>query len=116
MPEKIDMKEFYIALINFTSGILYPLALGLLIPVFMYTLVLEKEEKLLQMMKMNGLKMTNYWIVYLIFNMTYSLVTMTVFMLFGLYISNLSFFTETNPSIMVIFISYIFHCSARYLL
>ena len=104
MPEKVDMKEIYLALINFTGATLYPLALGLLIPVFMYTLVLEKEEKLLEMMKMNGLKMRNYWLVYFLFNMVYSLVTITLFMLFGYFFSGLSFFTETNPIIIVIYL------------
>ena len=92
MPEKIDMKEFYIALINFTSGILYPLALGLLIPVFMYTLVLEKEEKLLQMMKMNGMKISSYWFVYFIFNFVLSLLTNTIFVLLGFFITKMRFF------------------------
>lgn len=29
----------------------------------MYSIVLEKEDKLIEMMKMNGLSMTNYWSV-----------------------------------------------------
>ena len=32
----------------------------------MYSIVLEKEEKLIEMMKMNGLKMINYWAVILL--------------------------------------------------
>ena len=41
-------------LLSVTGATLYPLALSLLLPIFMYTIVLEKEEKILEMMKMNG--------------------------------------------------------------
>jgi hypothetical protein len=29
----------------------------------MYSIVLEKEERLIEMMKMNGMKIINYWAV-----------------------------------------------------
>jgi hypothetical protein len=48
---------------------MYPLALSLNLPIFLYILVLEKENKLVNMMKMNGLKIYNYWIVNIIFFM-----------------------------------------------
>ena len=51
------------SIINLAGGSLYPLSLSLLLPVFMYSLVLEKEDKLIEMMKMNGLKIVNYWTV-----------------------------------------------------
>lgn len=70
-------------IINLAGASLYPLSLSLLLPVYMYTIVLEKEERLIEMMKMNGMKILNYWIVnYLFFFMLY-FVTITIFMLFG---------------------------------
>ena len=46
MPQNVNSREFYHALISLAGSTLYPIALGLLIPVFMYTIVLEKEERL----------------------------------------------------------------------
>ena len=60
---------FYEALLSFSSTSLFPISLSLLFPVFMYALCIEKEEKLLEMMKMNGLRIGYYWMVifYIIF-------------------------------------------------
>jgi len=55
-------------MLNLLGASLYPLALSLLMPVFMYSLVLEKEEKLQELMKMNGMKMLTYWLVTFLFN------------------------------------------------
>jgi len=55
MPMTDTNENFLMKVINITGASLYPLALGLLLPVFMYSIVLEKEERILEMMKMNGL-------------------------------------------------------------
>jgi len=45
-----------------------PLALGFLLPVFVFTIVVEKQERLIEMMKIMGLSMTSYWVItYLLF-------------------------------------------------
>ena len=75
---------------------LYPLGLSLLLPLFLYMIVSEKEEKLLEIMKMNGLNIKYYWISTFIFNFLISMVTFMVFYLFGFYVIGLSFFTETS--------------------
>lgn len=59
-------------------------------------MVLEKEERLIEMMKMNGMRIINYWIVNYLFFFFMYFITATVFMLFGYFILGLSFFTETN--------------------
>lgn len=69
-----------------TGAYLYPLALSLLLPIFIYTMVLEKEEKLLDMMKMNGLKMKNYWTVNIIFFLLITFITFLIFFIFGCFI------------------------------
>ena len=51
------------ALLNIAGGSLYPISLSMLLPVFLYAIVLEKEEKLIEMMKMNGMRIINYWLV-----------------------------------------------------
>ena len=43
MPFQRDSSEFVQRLINVTGATFYPLAISLLLPLFMYTIVLEKE-------------------------------------------------------------------------
>ena len=54
MPIIGSDKGYILGIIGLAGACLYPIALGLLLPIFMYVIVLEKEEKLLEMMKMNG--------------------------------------------------------------
>ena len=72
---------------------LYPLALSLLMPVFMYSIVMEKEERLIEIMKMNGLKMGNYWIMNYLFNLMIYTIAASVFFIFGYTTTDLPFFT-----------------------
>lgn len=44
------------------GGILYPLGISFLLPIFVVTLVREKENKIAVMMKMNGLKISVYYL------------------------------------------------------
>jgi hypothetical protein len=46
MPIMIDEKLELMRLLNILGATLFPLSLSLLLPVFMYAIVLEKEEKL----------------------------------------------------------------------
>ena len=68
MPVIGEDKGFILRIISVTGASLYPLALSLLLPIFMYVIVLEKEEKLLEMMKMNGMRMREYWLMTFIFS------------------------------------------------
>ena len=70
-------------LINTVATIIFPLSLSLLLPVFLYLIVLEKEEKLIQMMRMNGMSMLSYWAINFLYNLVISLATNLVFYLFG---------------------------------
>ena len=66
----------------------------------MYSLVLEKEKRLLENMKINGLNLANYWIVNLIFNYCYYFVTMVLFYGFGNYVFTMIVFRKTHPFII----------------
>jgi hypothetical protein len=78
--------------ISMTGSTLFPFCLSLLLPIFMYIIVHEKEEKLIIMMRMNGLKMSNYWLVTYFFSVILSVVTFSVFYLAGYYVFELLFF------------------------
>ena len=105
MPMKDQDKGWLLKIINITGASLYPLALSLLLPVFMYAMVLEKEERILAMMKMNGMKMMTYWTVNYLFNFTIFCIMAITFLLFGYHILKLSFFTSTDPLLLVNFMN-----------
>ncbi|EGR31530.1 hypothetical protein IMG5_107500 [Ichthyophthirius multifiliis] len=79
LPKGEFQKPLAQQLITIVGGTLYPLALSLLCPIFMYLIVLEKEEKLLNMMKMNGLKMKYYWTINFLFFLLMTFLTFSFF-------------------------------------
>jgi ABC-type multidrug transport system ATPase subunit len=102
MPIQLEAKAELDRLLNILGASLYPIALSLLLPVFMYSIVLEKEEKLQDFMKMNGMKIINYWVVGFCFNFAIYSITVFIFMIFGLVIVQLQFFSETSPAILIL--------------
>jgi len=73
---------------------LLPWCFSFLLPVYLFELVYEKQEKLLEMMKMFGMKMPLYWSVIFLYNYVfYSLIVLICFII-GLAFQ-ISFFLET---------------------
>lgn len=105
MPLVGEDSGYIMRTISVIGASLYPLALSLLLPIFMYTIVLEKEEKLLEMMKMNGMRMQVYWAVTYLFFFLVSFLTFSVFYLFGYFVLDLDFFVDTG--FLVIFTIFI---------
>lgn len=95
-------KGFIDNIINTISALIFPIALSLLFPVMLYGLVLEKEERLLQMMKMNGMKISNYWLVYFIFNFILCTITNIVFFFLGAFALKTEFFLSTSPGLLIL--------------
>jgi hypothetical protein len=83
MPFNEEGGVFVEMLINTVATIIFPLSLSLLLPVFLYLTVLEKEERLIQMMRMNGMGMLNYWSINFLYNLIISILTNLVFYLYG---------------------------------
>ena len=102
MPFSGEGSIFIDMLINTIATIVFPLALSLLLPVFLYLVVLEKEEKLIQMMRMNGMSIINYWFINFLYNFLISLATNIVFYLFGYIFLDMSFFHNTSPLVLAI--------------
>lgn len=108
MPIKLDDNEENIQrIINLAGSTFYPMAISLLMPLFMYAIVLEKENKLIEIMKINGLKMRYYWLSNLIFNYTLYSITIIIFVLVGSVGLKLTMFTSTHPFLLFLtFISW----------
>lgn len=102
MPFVSRNTVFVDLLVNTVTTILFPVSLSLLLPVFLYLVVLEKEEKLIQMMRMNGMKMRNYWLVSFTFNLAISLTTNLVFFLFGYFFMESAFFHQTGKDVLLL--------------
>lgn len=102
MPIQVQAKAELDRLLNIMGASLYPIALSLLLPVFMYGVVLEKEEKLQDFMKMNGMKIANYWFVSFCFNFCIYAVTVIIFMIFGLLVVKLQFFYQTSAAVLIL--------------
>ncbi len=81
---------------------IYPVCLCMCMPVFIYQIVLEKETRLLESMKINGMKMKNYWIVNFFFNLGFYSITILLFLFFGISVLKLKFFESTNLMLMFI--------------
>ncbi len=96
MPITGNTSQFIEMLINIICTILFPLSLSLGLPVMLYNLVLEKETKIVQMMRMNGMGMFFYWLVVVMFYILLSLLTVGVFYLYGYYVMANTFFVVTS--------------------
>lgn len=81
---------------------LIPFALTFLIPVFMHTIVLEKENRVREMMKMMGLGMPTYWIINYLFD--YVLYSMVLFLFIILeYIVKVRMVTQSRYLLFLVF-------------
>jgi len=100
MPFKPKIRAEAEKAINCLGDVVYPVLTALSLPIFMYNIVLEKENKLIQNMKINGMNMSNYWFVTAIFNFAMYAIFVSCYYGFGKFVSGLSFFTESNPTIM----------------
>ena len=104
MPISLDDNEENIQRILNVAGIIfYPMSVCLLMPLFMYNIVIEKERQLIEIMRINGLKIRNYWISYFIYNYLLYVITIIFFILAGTYLFGLNLFVET--SFLLIFLT-----------
>lgn len=68
----------------------------------MFTIIQEKEERIREMMKMNGMKMRAYWFSVVAFNLAVYAATSLVFWSFGFFVLSLEFFWNSNALPLVI--------------
>jgi hypothetical protein len=102
MPMTPSFEEDIKKVISLISLAVLPLTLCLMLPVFLQNIVMEKEQKLIESMKMNGLRMVNYWIINFVFDYVFYTVTLIVFVLFGIYVVQMEILTSTSPLLLLI--------------
>ena len=79
MPFKPSLDTEIERLINIMGLAIFPSCLAIALPVFIYNIVLEKETKLLETMKINGMRMNYYWFVNYVFDLTVFLITAGIY-------------------------------------
>ena len=100
MPENSSTAIAF-AVGSIVGSILYPFAVSFLLPIYVITLVREKEERILIMMKMNGLKQWVYIMTEYIHFYILHILTSFVFIITGV-ICQLEFFTQTDPGVYIL--------------
>jgi len=60
MPWKPNLRKEAEKFVNVIGNLVFPALVSMSLPSFLYILVLEKEMRLVQNMKINGLQMWNY--------------------------------------------------------
>ncbi|KAJ3163136.1 hypothetical protein HDU86_002305 [Geranomyces michiganensis] len=81
--------------------VLYPFALSFLLPIFVLSLVREKESRVLMMMRMNGLKSSVYYTSHFVTFFLLYLISAGVFLAAG-YAARLDMFVKTDFTVLVI--------------
>ncbi|KAM9979550.1 hypothetical protein ACTFIY_008779 [Dictyostelium cf. discoideum] len=93
-PYYYKSQQFDIA--SLLGGSFFPFALSFVLPLFMYSIVYEKQEKLRDLSLMMGLKMRNYWIMTFIFNfLTYVVIVSVITLICSA--AKVSLFVKGSP-------------------
>ena len=82
--------------------IVMPLSLCMGFPVFLLAIVNEKEKRLIEVMKINGMKMSNYWIVNYFFYYIFYFLIMSVYLFFGKFMFKFQVFTNTSLTLLFV--------------
>ena len=84
-----------------TSGI-YPISLSLLIPLFVYNIVHDKENKIFHLLRINGVKMRYYWISNFMLNYFIYIIIALFYVLFEAIFSGLKILRNTSPILIIL--------------
>ncbi|KAI9224622.1 hypothetical protein BC828DRAFT_402117 [Blastocladiella britannica] len=84
----------------FIGRILYPFGISFLLPIFVITLVKEKEDRIQVMMVMNGLKLRTYYMAHALHFYSLHILSTVVFLVTGIAFQ-LQFFTQTALAVLV---------------
>ena len=71
-------------------------------PIFLFNIVNEKEKRLIEIMKINGMKMMNYWITTFLFDYVFFATIVGFFWFNGRYIFNMLLFRNTSTYVLLV--------------
>ena len=99
------IEALLVAIQHIISSGVFPSAMSIIFPVFMYIIALERHQKLKSIMQMHGLKESYYWLVTILNNYLLFLVVYFSFYFVGRYLLEIDVFSATSPALMVVCIS-----------
>eukprot|EP01100_Stratorugosa_tubuloviscum_P008759 TRINITY_DN3648_c0_g3_i1.p1 TRINITY_DN3648_c0_g3~~TRINITY_DN3648_c0_g3_i1.p1 ORF type:complete len:851 (-),score=271.54 TRINITY_DN3648_c0_g3_i1:91-2613(-) len=86
---------------SIVATLLYPFAVSFLLPVYAYAIVLEKQDRLREMMKMMGMQMHAFWFVNYVFDFFLYLIVFIALAVISLAF-RVRFFTQTSPILLIL--------------
>ncbi|OZJ06092.1 hypothetical protein BZG36_01131 [Bifiguratus adelaidae] len=100
------MPDYYSSQVNIpiatlAGRVLYPFGVSFLLPIFVIILVREKEERILVMMKMNGLKVRTYYMTHYLHFYSLHVLSTLVFIIAG-FACQMELFTRTQPGVYLL--------------
>ena len=101
MPFTAQIDKEVQKVINFIGVNVFPVCMALSLPIFLHHLVMEKQLRLVEIMKINGLKMRNYWIVNSVVCFCFFTATATFTFVFGKYVFAFDFYKDTHVMFFV---------------
>lgn len=98
-----DYTEKFVEAIYYLIGsTMFPSAVGMVLPLFMYLTVLEKSSRVKHAMQMHGLRELHYWISNVATNYLFFLCIYFSFYLTGRYVFEMAVFIKTSSHILVV--------------
>jgi len=96
-----DVNEKFLESIYYIVGSgIFPMAMGLTLPIFMHLTVTERHTKVKSIMQMHGLKEVNYWLVNIFTSFLQYLMIYFGFYFSGRYLFDMKVFISTSPELM----------------
>ena len=103
--DQVDFKSYIDRLMIVIGKAVLPLCLAMGMPVFLLNIVSEKEKRLIENMKINGMNMTYYWVSTYVFNYLFYLGVILVYFIFGKYVFQLTLFANTDSKIILVILN-----------
>ncbi|KAG0345236.1 hypothetical protein BG004_003854 [Podila humilis] len=100
MPQLFSTKA-EIPIASMVGRILYPFGVSFLLPIFVITLVKEKEDRILVMMRMSGLKSFTYYVAHYIHFYILHIISSIMFIIAGVAF-RMPFFTKVDPGVFIL--------------
>lgn len=101
MVDENTYKSFFEIALSLVTINMFPVALCLGFPLMLFVIVMEKEEKIKELLIINGLETKSYWKSFYTYNILQLSVVLLVFMLAAKIFVNIEYFQ--NSSMMIFF-------------
>lgn len=100
-----SIMDFINSALSIITTNLFPAALCLGFPIMLFVLVMEKDEKIKDLLDINGLVTINYWITFFVYNFINLELTVFIFLAVGKIFIDIEYFQKSSFVIMFWFLS-----------